>query len=165
MEANRPVDNYWIRALPDVGASGLPSGFDNGTNSAILRYKGAPAVEPTSNQTTNATLLSESQLHPLKNPRAPGKPRPGGADHDITLNLSFNGTRFFVNNATYESPPTPVLLQMLSGAYRPEALLPAGSIYYLPRNKTIEVTIPGVNFAGLVSDEVNQENVYLTFLL
>ncbi|KAH6897889.1 laccase 8 [Coprinopsis sp. MPI-PUGE-AT-0042] len=41
LTANQPVDNYWIRALPNSGNGELPLGFDGGVNSAILRYLGA----------------------------------------------------------------------------------------------------------------------------
>ena len=49
-----------------------------GMNSAILRYKGAPAVEPITSKSP-VIQLGERQLHPLTNAQAPGKPIPGGA--------------------------------------------------------------------------------------
>ena len=46
-------------------------------------------------------------------------------------------------------PPTvPVLLQILSGAQSAQNLLPAGSVYPLPPNQTIEVSIPGGVIGG-----------------
>ena len=46
LNANQAVGNYWIRANPSLGNSG----FDNGINSGILRYEGAPEEEPTTTQ-------------------------------------------------------------------------------------------------------------------
>jgi hypothetical protein len=41
-------------------------------------------------------------------------------------------------------PPTaPVLLQILSGAHTAADLLPPGSIYTLPPNSVIEISVPG----------------------
>ena len=60
LEANQPVDNYWIRANPNFG----PVGFENGMNSAILRYDGAPEIEPTSSSVTTKPL-QETDLRPL----------------------------------------------------------------------------------------------------
>lgn len=154
LEANRPIDNYRICAIPSNGANGLELGCANGTNSAILRYKGAQAIEPTGDRATSGTLLDESQLHPLTDPKAP-ELDPECAECVINLNIGFQSGLFTINNATYKSPPTPVLLQILRGA-PPESLLPAGSIYPLPRNKTIEVTIPGRgNGTNPASDDIN----------
>jgi len=50
---------------------------------------------------------------------------------------------FFINGVSYSEPTVPVLLQVLSGASSPNDLLPEGSIYYLPPNKVVEITIPG----------------------
>ena len=48
-------------------------------------------------------------------------------------------------------PPTVlVLLQILSGARRAQDLLPPGSVIPLPRNKVVELSIPG----GLIGGEV-----------
>jgi iron transport multicopper oxidase len=44
---------------------------------------------------------------------------------------------------TFTPPTVPVLLQILSGAQLAQDLLPSGSVYSLPRNKVIEVSIPG----------------------
>ena len=61
LEANQPIDNYWIRANPSSGTLG----FDGGLNSAILRYVGAPLVEPTTNATSSTMALNESELRTL----------------------------------------------------------------------------------------------------
>ena len=149
LHATQNVGNYWIRANPNVGAQG----FDGGINSAILRYKGAPCEEPTSKQINSTSPLLETDLHPLYNPRAPGKPFPGGADININLASEFNLTSFLytVNNKTFVPPTLPVLTQILSGARSAQELLPPGSVYTLPRNKVVELTLPGGAIGGPVS--------------
>ncbi|TFK34036.1 yellow laccase [Crucibulum laeve] len=140
LNANRPIGNYWIRAQPNIG----PQGFVGGVNSAILRYWGALAQEPTTTSTGTVAML-ETGLHPLSNPGAPGSPTQGGADVAINLAIAFSFTdlKFTVNGATFQQPTVPVLLQILSGAQTAQALLPPGSVYTLPPNKVIELTIPG----------------------
>nr|QMP96877.1 laccase C precursor [Cerrena sp.] len=141
LNANQTVDNYWIRADPNLGTTGFP----NGINSAILRYSGADEVEPTTNQTTSTAALDETALVPLENPGAPGTAVAGGVDYALNLAFAFNGTalQFTVNGATYTSPTVPVLLQILSGASSVSDLLPADSIFSLPSNSTIEISMPG----------------------
>ncbi|TFK70714.1 Cu-oxidase-domain-containing protein [Pluteus cervinus] len=74
-----------------------------------------------------------------------GLPFPGGADVNLLLHISYNNDthRFEVNNKTFTPPTAPVLLQILSGRKKPEDLMPEGSLFVLPRGKTVEVTIPG----------------------
>ena len=155
LKTNQPVNNYWIRANPDIGTTG----FANAINSAILRYAGAPDAEPTTTQSTSVIPLVETNLHPLVNTGVPGLPFPGGADVNINLNLTVNltSTRFFVNGVSFVPPTVPVLLQVLSGAKTAQELLPPGSVYVLPRNKVIEVSIPGGVIGGPVSSWLNSE--------
>ena len=56
-----------------------------------------------------------------------------------------NGTtgRHSVNGVSWFPPSTPILLQILSGTTNPADLLPSGSIYALPINSTIEISLPG----------------------
>ena len=61
------------------------------------------------------------------------------------------GTAFQVNGVSFEAPTVPVLLQILSGAKNASDLLPAGSIYGLDPNKSVELTIPGGAVGGPVS--------------
>ncbi|KAI0673731.1 laccase [Trametes maxima] len=143
LNANQPVDNYWIRANPNFGTTG----FAGGVNSAILRYKGAPASEPTTTQSTSVRPLVETNLHPLASMRVPGLPVPGGVDKAINLAFNFNGTNFFINNATFTPPTVPVLLQILSGAHTAQDLLPPGSVYPLPAHSSIEITLPATSLA------------------
>jgi iron transport multicopper oxidase len=147
LTTNQPVGNYWIRANPNIGSTG----FANGLNSAILRYAGAPIADPTTSQ-TGTNLLLETSLSPLNNPGVPGKPVVGGADVDLNFNIAFNITdlRFHVNNFTFIPPSVPVLLQILNGA-PPQQLLPSGSVYVLPKNKVVEVSLPGGSAGSPVS--------------
>jgi len=141
LTTNQPVGNYWIRANPNLGHIG----FANGLNSAILRYAGAPKVDPTTIQTGGANPLVETHLSPLINPGVPGAHVPGGADVDLNINIVFNIStlRFDLNGFSFTPPTVPVLLQILSGAKTAQELLPKGSIYILPKNKSVEVSLPG----------------------
>ncbi|KAF8342651.1 laccase [Cantharellus anzutake] len=135
--ANQMVGNYWIRASPSTGTSG----FTGGINSAILRYVGAAKEEPSGTTQTVGTTLNETSLIPLENPGAPGGSNP--ADVSINIAIAFTNASFSINGVVYKSPTVPVLLQIMSGASSVSDLLPSGSIYSLPSNKTVEITIPG----------------------
>ncbi|KAK1235613.1 laccase, multicopper oxidase, benzenediol:oxygen oxidorectuctase [Marasmius sp. AFHP31] len=148
LEANQPVDNYWIRSEPENGRGG----FEDGINSAILRYIGAPEQEPADSDWEPSKWLDERDLHPLENPGAPGEPVPGGVDHAINLDFSTSSNEFMINDVKFESPSLPVLLQVLSGAFRPDQLLPKGSVYPLPSNATIEITMTGAGKKGWEAD-------------
>ncbi|OBZ74795.1 Laccase-2 [Grifola frondosa] len=139
LHANQTIGNYWIRANPNAGTVG----FAGGINSAILRYVGAPAEEPTTTNQSSINPLNEANLRALNNPGVPGKDFPGGVDLAMNLALSFNGSNFFINNATFVPPSVPVLLQILSGTHRAQDLLPAGSVYSLPAHSSIEISLPG----------------------
>lgn len=58
------------------------------------------------------------------------------AYNESTFSYSISGTHFTV----------PVLLQILSGARSAQQLLPPGSVYTLPRNKPVEVSIAGGDY-------------------
>lgn len=140
LNANQPIGNYWIRAQPNVGTQG----FAGGVNSAVLRYVFAPNKDPTTTQTPSTQPLLETNLVPLTNPGAPG----GSAPADVALNLAIvfdlATRRFFINGATFTPPNSlAVLLQILSKTTPPQDLLPKGSVYELPRNKVIEISLPG----------------------
>ncbi|KAE9407580.1 laccase lcc6 [Gymnopus androsaceus JB14] len=135
LKANQTVDNYWIKANPSTGNAG----FTNGINSAILRYNGAPNAEPTTTGTP-VNRLSETSLVPLVNPGASGAHDIDGADHNLNLQLGFNAGAFTINGVKFVPPSVPVLLQIISGALTPAELLPAGSVYALPLNSTIQLT-------------------------
>ncbi|KAF8344403.1 laccase [Amanita rubescens] len=98
--------------------------FANGLNSAIF-------VNP----------LLETSLSPLRHPGVPREPFQGGADINLNPNIVFNTTdlKLFINGASFKPPTVPVIL---SGTKTPQELLPPGSVYVLPRNKVVEVSIP-----------------------
>ncbi|KAG2066216.1 Cupredoxin [Suillus decipiens] len=126
--ADKPVDNYWVRNLPDL----VNASFTGGTNSAILRYKGAPNADPTTVNTKFQNPLLETNLHALINPGAPGTPGYGNAD------INLDGI-FYVNNNPFNPPTVPVLLQILSGAQDASQLFPNGSVIVLEANEVVGV--------------------------
>jgi iron transport multicopper oxidase len=64
-----------------------------------------------------------------------------------------------VNGAKFVPPSAPVLLQILSGTKSATDLLPPGSVYVLPRNSVIEVSIPGGTPGAPVSENLEIPNV------
>ncbi|KAG1766796.1 laccase [Suillus occidentalis] len=112
-----------------------------GTNSAILRYRGAPNVDPTTVNTPPENQLQETDLHALIDPGAPGIPEYGKADINLNLSVTITNGTFYVNNVTFKPPTVPVLLQILSGAQEPSQLLPNGSVIVLGANKVVELTL------------------------
>ncbi|KAG2114631.1 laccase [Suillus discolor] len=139
--ADQPVDNYWVRGIPNYNQT------YNG--SAILRYQGATEAEPTTVDTPPTNPLQETNLHALINPGALGIPEYGKADINITLEVSFDNStfQFHVNDATFESPPSPVLSQILEGTNASQ-LQPHKSVYALKANQVIELTIKMINAPG-----------------
>ncbi|KAG7096238.1 hypothetical protein E1B28_003687 [Marasmius oreades] len=131
--------NFWIRALPNFSSS---LSFAQGTNLAILRYKGAPGIEPNTTAPVTDNRLVETNLHPLEEPSAPGAPTLDGAEVDLSITVTFDFAtgKFQINGQSYVAPSVPVLLQILSGNATPEQLIPAGSIYSLPANKTVQLS-------------------------
>ncbi|KZT69223.1 multicopper oxidase [Daedalea quercina L-15889] len=156
LEANQPIGNYWIRAVPEQVN---PTSFNTSLGLAILRYRGAPAEDPKDDPYTNAPVpknpLLEQNLHAYRT-EEPVPPLDPDCEEcnlifNFTLDVNANDPRdglFLVNGTSYQSPTVPVLLQILSGKYTPQQLLPHGSIYALPRNKTIQVTMPGLVLGG-----------------
>ena len=132
LNADKPINNYWIRAIPD------PSEPMNATTTAILRYTGAPNVDP---QTVNVTnnYLNETLLRSLSEP----PPRILEPNPDVRINVVMakneDNYNFMINGVQYTSPSVPVLLQIMNGALSWE-IDPVQSIYLLPRDKLVEVT-------------------------
>ncbi|KAJ7839990.1 laccase [Mycena olivaceomarginata] len=160
LNANQTVGNYWIRAPPTGGNSTNNPHFQPNLTLAILRYVGAPEVEPTTVDTPGAKL-DDGLMHPIASER-PGKLGSGPADLAVTLNIDQPNAPFFdINGVSYLSPSLPVLLQLLSGAAKPSDLLPSEQVYaatcaffvqlldlsYLQDpvapNSVIDITIPG----------------------
>ena len=67
-----------------------------------------------------------------------------------TENQNDARSAFLVNGVSFVPPTVPVLLQILSGAKNASQLVPAGSIYGLDLNKSVELTIP----AGVIGGPV-----------
>ncbi|KAH9968472.1 Cupredoxin [Lactifluus volemus] len=120
LKADQPSDNYWIRSLPQGGS------YTDFTNLAVLHYDDAPEADPTVDPTTN---IPKSSLPLIEN------------------NLH-GPTGFTVNGVSFEPPSVPVLLQILNGTQKASDLLPAGSVYGLEANKSVEITIPAFAIAG-----------------
>ncbi|KAK7042858.1 multicopper oxidase/laccase [Favolaschia claudopus] len=141
LTADQTPGNYWIRTV----ANGGTAGFDNGINSAILRYSGQDDVDPTTNQTTSVIPLVETDLHPLTATPVPGTLEVGGADVSLNLAITLdpNTVTFEINGVEFIPPTAPVLLQILSGAKTAAELLPSGSVYSLPANAVVDISIPG----------------------
>ena len=138
VEANQTIGNYWIRAQP------VDTEIIDGINMAILRYDTALPNEPNTTSDLRNPML-ETELHPLENSGAPGGAGQGEVDVPLNLVMAFHeaNSSYTINGASFIPPSIPVLLQILSGARLPQELLPPGSVYVLPRNKTIEISIPG----------------------
>jgi FtsP/CotA-like multicopper oxidase with cupredoxin domain len=136
--ADKPVNNYWIRSLPNTI---LNHGFVGGVNSAILRYQGAPVADPLTISTAGRNPLVEANLHALINPGAPGIPGYGNADINLNLVVDNIFGTYYVNGVTFKPPTVPVLLQILSGAQDASQLLPQGSVIVLDANKVVELTM------------------------
>ncbi|KAG0704573.1 laccase [Suillus ampliporus] len=137
LAADKPVNNYWLRALPST----VNSTFNGGLNSAILRYEGAPAEDPTTNNSNSTMPMLETNLHALISPGAPGVPGYGRADINLMLVANNTGGVFSINGVAYKPPTVPVLLQILSGAQDAADLMPGGSVIVLEANKVVELTM------------------------
>ncbi|KAF8880224.1 Cupredoxin [Gymnopilus junonius] len=138
LETNQTVSNYWVRAMPNAGSVT----FDGGINSAILRYFGADQVDPTTTQALSNPMV-ETNLHPLTNAAAPGNSTSADVSLNFAIDFNFAAFQFNINGATFIPPSVPVLLQILSGAQTAQDLLPSGSVYVIPPNAVIEISIPG----------------------
>nr|2HZH_A Chain A, laccase [Trametes ochracea] len=144
LNANQAVNNYWIRANPNQGNVG----FTNGINSAILRYSGAAATQPTTSQTSSVQPLDQTNLHPLTATAVPGSPVAGGVNLAINQAFNFNGTNHFVDGASFVPPTVPVLSQIVSGAQSAADLLASGLVYSLPSDANIEISFPATSAAA-----------------
>ncbi|KAK0505401.1 hypothetical protein EDD18DRAFT_1326505 [Armillaria luteobubalina] len=129
LDANQDIQtyckslNFRIRANPNVGETG----YGKGINFAILRYSGADDIELISYLSSRVLPLNETDLLVV----------------DVV-------DRFTVNGASFHPPPIPVLLRILIGAQFTDQLLPAGSVYALPPNSTIEPSVPGFSVGHAV---------------
>ncbi|KAK7018300.1 laccase 3 [Favolaschia claudopus] len=144
LHANQAVNNYWIRAPPTGGSPANNPNYNPNLTLAILRYEGAPAVEPTTHDTPElGTKMDDALMHPIA-AEGPGKLGSGPPDFAVTLNIAQPTAPFFeINGISYLSPSLPVLLQLLSGAAKPTDLLPSEQVILLPPNSIVDISIPG----------------------
>ncbi|KAJ6466102.1 putative laccase 1d precursor [Mycena vitilis] len=142
LHANQNISNYWIRAPPVGGTPKNNPNFDPNLSLAILRYVGAPAVEPTTVDVPGAKL-DDSLMHPIASEN-PGNLGSGLPDLAVTLNIDQPNAPFFdINGISYLSPSLPVLLQLLSGASKPSDFIPSEQLILLPPNSIVDISIPG----------------------
>ncbi|KAG0012847.1 hypothetical protein BGZ81_001351, partial [Podila clonocystis] len=150
LNANQPVDNYWIRAVMetrcDSNANDLPNPFVGSCNLGILRYRGAqagdPMVDPTQNVPVSVLPLKETDLHPLDPTPAPGLPSPGSGSVDLQAVLDmaydFDKLLWTVNGTSWKPADTPTLLRILNG----ETAFPSEMVIPLPPSgKSVELVI------------------------
>jgi iron transport multicopper oxidase len=137
VNANQPIGNYWLNA-PFTGGSPANNLHQNATLSrAIIRYKGARAVDPTTPMTPGPTtgLLLESELRPLV-PTRVQKP-----DVSMTFNLvvTTGKAQWNINNVSYLPPQVPTLEQVLDGA---NTFNRTENTFVVPANAVVEVVFP-----------------------
>ncbi|KAF7358305.1 Laccase-2 [Mycena venus] len=139
-----------IRAPPTGGNVKTNPNFDASLSLAILRYVGAPEVEPTTVDVPGAKL-DDALMHPIAS-EGPGNLGSKPADKTIVLNITQPNAPFFdINGISYLSPSLPVLLQLLSGASQPTDFLPSEQLHVhalcpkllLPSDSIVDITIPG----------------------
>lgn len=61
---------------------------------------------------------------------------------NLNFGFDFASRSLSINGKAYQSPTVPVLLQIMSGAQSAANLLPAGSVYTLPGNSVIQLSLP-----------------------
>ncbi|KIK53955.1 hypothetical protein GYMLUDRAFT_207072 [Collybiopsis luxurians FD-317 M1] len=143
LEANQPVDNYWINA-PFVGGDPTRNLNQNATLSrAILRYQGAPDADPSAPMSLGPAAgelnaLDEADLRPFV---ASPAPEP---DVNITLNLVVTAgkAQWNVNNVSFLAPEVPTLVKILDGANSSSDFNVTENTFILPANKTVQIIFP-----------------------
>ncbi|KAG1758830.1 laccase 3 [Suillus occidentalis] len=120
LETTRPVDNYWVHVVPNLGISSM----------AILRYAGSSDADPEIRITSNTVALQETDLHSLY-PPLPILLQEDGADVKLDIVIGKNETdfNFLVNGVQYTSPSIPVPLQLLNGGISASEVAPNGTFH------------------------------------
>ncbi|KAJ7456051.1 laccase [Mycena latifolia] len=158
LNANQPVDNYWIRAPIDV--QGNNPDLDPSLVKAILRYTGAPDAEPVTTALVppvplkggpgggggggggSVGPLQEFQLATLVDPGAPGGDAP--ADHRLNLTFASPGDGVWAINGEVYTPPTlPTLLKIINGATVASDFNTSEHTFILQLNEVVELEIHG----------------------
>ncbi|KAJ6586518.1 laccase2 [Mycena vulgaris] len=126
LNANQTVDNYWVclQLNPNLTL-------------AILRYEGAPEVEPT---TVNVPgpKMDDGLMHPIAS-EGPGNLGSGPADFAVTLNIAQPNLPFFDINGVVQPPA----VECLQSCAQPADFLPSEQLILLPSNSIIDISIPG----------------------
>ncbi|KAJ7185038.1 Cu-oxidase-domain-containing protein [Mycena filopes] len=148
VHANQTIDNYWINSILGGGNPAHNSNLNHTLGRGILRYVGAPAVEPTTPMTLGPAVpnaLVESNLHPLFPTPAPEPDYNLTFVTDMQANASspsgFN-TNWTINGVQYISPIVPTLLKILDGASTEADFNRSENTFVFPAGKTIQVTFP-----------------------
>ncbi|KAJ7607045.1 Cu-oxidase-domain-containing protein [Roridomyces roridus] len=138
--ANQAVGNYWINAFPDGGNLAFNLGFNPLLSRGILRYVGAPAVEPTAPMTGGPTgaAANELQEHLLTPLIAMAAPEP---DFILSFQTSMpvGETIWLLNGTQYQPPVVPTLVKILDGASQPIDFNKTENTFIFPQNKTVEI--------------------------
>lgn len=98
-------------------------------------------------------FLKETDLHALIDPTPPGNATINGTDinHHFEFEYDNNTETFSLNGAPFVPNITvPILLQILSNVSAADKVLPPSSVYKLPRNKSVSISMPGGLFDGPV---------------
>ncbi|KAJ7889560.1 laccase 3 [Mycena olivaceomarginata] len=147
LNANQTVDNYWVRCFqsPTGGSPANNPNFQPNLTLAILRYVGAPAVEPTTVNTPGAKL-DDGLMHPIAS-EGPGNLGSGPADLAVTLNIAQPNAPFFdINGIVRSIFRLPCAVLMLLGSRTslpPTDFLPSEQVIILKPNAIIDISIPG----------------------
>ncbi|KAF7341772.1 Multicopper oxidase [Mycena sanguinolenta] len=144
LNANQPVNNYWINAPMTVqGSSAI---LDKQNVKAILRYAGAPNSDPTTSGagSSSAAPLQEFQLQTLINPGAPGGSAPADRTIDLDFDAAGNGL-WEINGVSYVPPDLPTLLKIINGATTPSDFNVTENTFVLERNQVVELRIHGAD--------------------
>ncbi|KAF5352605.1 hypothetical protein D9756_006314 [Leucocoprinus leucothites] len=140
VKADQAVGNYWFNA-PFVGGNPANNLHQNATLSrAIIRYAGAPKVDPTTPMTAGPDdgALVEADLRPL----VPTRVR--NPDVTLTFNLvvTTGKAQWNINGVSYLPPQTPTLEEVLDGATNQTDFNVTENTFILPAGKTVEVVFP-----------------------
>ncbi|KAJ6578235.1 Cupredoxin [Mycena capillaripes] len=154
LNADQPVDNYWIRAPIDV--QGNNPDLDPSLVKAILRYAGAPDAEPVTSALVPPVPLKGGGGgggsgsggggggggSTLVDPGAPGGDAP--ADHRLNLTFASPGDGVWeINGEVYVPPTLPTLLKIINGASVASDFNTSEHTFILNLNEVVELEIHG----------------------
>ncbi|KAF5360046.1 hypothetical protein D9758_007627 [Tetrapyrgos nigripes] len=172
LEANQPVDNYWISAPMTLQHAVDNDNLDTDNVFAVLHYIGAPEnADPTGKPKNLPTiltaaaadiadvagrleiaakgglkLLDESDLHPLVNPEAPGGSGPADKVFDLNFQRDSNTgeLEWTINDIKYESPDLPTLLNIMANNFTTQdQFTQSEHTFVLEKDDIVELQIHG----------------------